>query len=196
MTAPAWLLRLNKTPLTTRRLVIRPVAPGDDRFIYPAVRESLKELTPWLPWASKNYDPKTCRAFVRAARRNYAAGRDYALAIFTRGGGYVGGTGFHVRGPAAARYYEIGYWCRTSLAGRGYVSEAVAALLRHAFRAPEVHRIEIRCDPRNRASERVIVKSGLRKEGHLRKVMPDFAGRLRDQLVYAKVRGGTARSRR
>ena len=37
--------------------------------------------------------------------------------------------------------------------------EAVKALLRLAFRAPEVHRVEIRCDPRNRASERVIRKA-------------------------------------
>jgi hypothetical protein len=36
--------------------------------------------------------------------------------------------------------------------------------------------------------ERVIRKAGLRQEGHMRKVTRDAEGRLRDQLVFAKVR--------
>ncbi len=184
---PAWLRRLRVAPLTTRRLVIRPPRRGDDRVIYPAVRESMNELAPWLIWATDAYDAKACRAFIRAAMRDYAAGTGYALLMFTRNGEFVGGTGFHVRG-ASARYYEIGYWCRSSMAGRGYATEAVKALLRLAFSAPDVRRIEIRCDPRNRASERVIRKCGLRKEGRLRKIVRHHDGRLCDHLVYAKLR--------
>ena len=188
MSAPDWLRRLTRKPLRTRRLVIRPLRRGDERLVYPAVRESLRELAPWLIWARRDYDLAVCRHFVRAAIENYAGGRDYALIMMTRGGDFVGGTGFHRRGPAGALYYEIGYWCRSSLAGRGYTTEAVKALLRYAFRASSLRRIEIRCDPRNRASERVIVKAGLAKEGHMRKVARDLKGRLHDQLVYAKVR--------
>jgi RimJ/RimL family protein N-acetyltransferase len=186
-TVPEWLRRLRTAPLRTRRLVIRPPRRGDDRLIYPAVRESMKELAPWLIWATEAYDAKTCRAFVRDAMRDYAAGRGYALLMFTRGGAFVGGTGFHVRG-ASARYYEVGYWCRSALAGHGYTTEAVKALLRLAFAQRDVHRIEIRCDPRNRASERVICKCGLEKEGRLRKIVRHHDGRLCDHLVFAKVR--------
>ena len=190
MAPPGWLLALCAAPIETRRLVIRPPARGDDRVILPAVRESLPQLVRWLPWASAQYDAEACRAFVRTAAREYAAGRDYSLVMFTRGGEFVGGTGFHLRGPRDRPYYEIGYWCRSSLSGRGYATETVRALLRCAFAAPEVYRVEIRCDPRNCASERVIVKAGLRKEGHLRKTMRDAQGGMRDQLVYAKVRSG------
>jgi RimJ/RimL family protein N-acetyltransferase len=185
---PAWLLKLATTPLRTRRLVIRPLRKGDDRAILPAVRESLKEIMPWLPWASERYDAKAARAFVRAAMRDYAADRGFALGIFTRDGSFVGGTGFHLHRRNGTRFYEIGYWCRSSMAGRGYTTEAAKALLRLAFRAPEVHRVEIRCDPRNRASERVIRKCGLPLEGHLRKVARDGKGKLCDHLVFAKVR--------
>lgn len=188
MSAPAWLQQLRTAPLTTRRLVIRPLRRGDDRAILPAVLESMQELAPWLPWATREYDAKACSAFVRGAMLDYAAGRDFPLAIFTRDGHFVGGTGFHRRGPRDAPYFEIGYWCRSALAGHGYVTEAAGALLRHAFRAREVFRVEIRCDPRNRASARVIRKLGLQKEGHLRSVFPDSKGRMRDQLVFAKVR--------
>lgn len=189
MTAPpAWLSKLAKTPLRTRRLVIRPLRKGDDRAILPAARESLKEIVPWLPWASERYDASAARAFVRAAMRDFAADRGFALGIFTPGGGFIGGTGFHLHRRNGTRFYEIGYWCRTSMAGRGYTTEATKALLRLALSAPEVHRVEIRCDPRNRASARVIRKCGLPQEGHLRKVARDGKGKLRDHLVFAKVR--------
>lgn len=189
MTAvPVWLRRLRAAPLRMRRLVIRPPRRGDNRLICPAVRESMKELEPWLIWATDAYDAAAARAFVRGAMRDYAAGRGHALLMFTHDGDFVGGTGFHVRGAANARYDEIGYWCRSAMGGRGYTTEAVKALLRYAFAAPEVHRIEIRCDPRNRASARVIRKCGLSKEGHLRKIVRHHDGRLCDRLVFAKVR--------
>jgi len=184
---PEWLRRLRTTPLRTRRLVIRPPRRGDDRLIYPAVRESMKELAPWLVWATDAYDAKASRAFVRDAMRDYASGRGYAMLMFTRAGDFVGGTGFHVRG-ASARYYEIGYWCRTSMSGRGYTTEATKALLRLALAQRDVHRVEIRCDARNRASERVIRKCGFEKEGLLRKIVRHHDGRLCDHLVFAKVR--------
>lgn len=184
---PGWLQRLQAAPLRTRRLVIRPPRRGDDRLVYPAVRESMRDLSRWLVWATDAYDARTCRAFVRDAMRDYAAGRGFGLLMFTHGGAFVGGTGFHVRG-ASARYYEIGYWCRSSMAGRGYTTEAVKALVRLAFTSPDVHRIEIRCDPRNRASERVIRKCGLALEGRLRKIVRHHDGRLCDHLVFAKVR--------
>jgi RimJ/RimL family protein N-acetyltransferase len=188
MPAPSWLAGLARTPLRTRRLLVRPLRRGDERLILPAVRESLRELARWLVWADPGYDLAQCRRFVRAGMRDFARGAGYPLIMTTHEGGFVGGCGFHRRGPADAVYYEIGYWCRTSLAGRGYTTEAVKALMRHAFRARDVHRIEIRCDPRNRASARVIEKCGLVKEGRLRKIVRDRRGRLCDHLVYAKVR--------
>ena len=185
---PDWLSRLRKTPLRTRRLVIRPLRRGDDRAIYPAVRESIEQLMFWMPWATPGYKRADTKRFVRDAIRAFAKGDDYSLVMFTRGGEFVGGTGFHQRGTRDAPYLEIGYWCRTPLAGRGYATESVRALIRLALRKDRTHRIEIRCDPRNRASQRVIEKAGLRKEGHLRKVALDTRGNLRDLLVYAKLR--------
>jgi len=189
MTAPPlWLRQLRRAPLRTRRLVIRPLKRGDDRHIHPAVRESIEQLQFWLPWATPGYKRTDTERFTRAAIRAFAKGEDYALAIFTRAGEFVGGTGLHPRGRRDAPYFEIGYWCRTPLAGRGYVTEAVKALMRYALRKGRAHRIEIRCDPRNRASQRVIEKAGLAKEGRLRKVGRDGRGRYVDLLVYAKVR--------
>jgi RimJ/RimL family protein N-acetyltransferase len=185
---PPWIAALRRTPLRTRRLVIRPPRRGDDRHIFPAIEESIEQLAFWLPWAAPGYDRAECARFVTRAAADFAAGRDFALLMFTRAGDFVGGTGLSPRLGHNTRFYEIGYWCRTGLAGRGYATEAVKALIRYALRPGRTHRIEIRCDPRNAASLRVIRKAGLRAEGRLRKVTRDAQGRLVDSLVHAVVR--------
>lgn len=188
MKPPPWIKSLRAKPLRTRRLVIRPIAPGDDAHIHPAVKESLEHLSFWLPWATPGYRRADTKAFVRASMRAFERGEDFALLMFTKKGELVGGTGLHPRGGRDAPHFEIGYWVRTSAASRGYATEAVKALLRYGLRKDRTHRIEIRCDPRNAASLRVIKKCGLEKEGLLRQVARGANGRFIDLYVFSKLR--------
>src|SRR5690606_856352 len=120
--------------LRTRRLVIRPIRRGDERHILPAVRESIEQLSFWLPWATPGYDLAACRRFVADALADFADGADYGLLMFTHDGIFVGGAAFHVRGRSrGVPYLELGYWCRTSLTGLGYTTEAAKALIRLAL---------------------------------------------------------------
>ena len=56
--------------------------------------------------------------------------------------------------------FEIGYWCRTSFTGRGYITEAVRGITAFAFEALGARRVEIRCDSRNHPSVRVAQRAG------------------------------------
>jgi len=188
MKTPPWIKSLRTKPLRTRRLVIRPIAPGDDAHIYPAVKESLEQLSFWLPWATPGYRRAATRAFVGTSLHAFKHGEDFGLLMFTKKGEFVGGTGLHPRGGRDAPHFEIGYWVRTSAAGQGYATEAVKALLRYSLRKDRTHRIEIRSDPRNAASLRVIRKCGFRKEGLLRQVARGANGRFIDLYVFAKLR--------
>ena len=49
----------------------------------------------------------------------------------------------------------------------GYAAEALAAVIREAFRQG-VRRIYAECDPRNESSWKLLEKAGLRREAHLR----------------------------
>ena len=188
MKTPPWIKSLRTKPLRTRRLVIRPIAPGDDAHIYPAAKESLEQLSFWLPWATPGYRRAATRIYVGTSLNAFDRGEDFGLLMFTKTGELVGGTGLHPRGGRDAPHFEIGYWVRTSAAGQGYATEAVKALLRYALRKGRTHRIEIRCDPRNAASLRVIRKCGFQKEGLLRLVARGANGRFIDLYVFAKLR--------
>lgn len=72
---------------------------------------------------------------------------------------FVGGIG--LKGPPDGNGdVEIGYGLAEGGWGRGYVTEAVTAILERCRAHPEVHRVLAYTDPANVASHRVLVRTG------------------------------------
>jgi RimJ/RimL family protein N-acetyltransferase len=82
------------------------------------------------------------------------------------------------------REYEIGWTVHRSYWGQGIASEAAGVVLDFAFRNIGAHRVVAFCNAENRASERVMQKLGMTKEGHLREAIW-LGDRWWDELVYA-----------
>lgn len=82
-------------------------------------------------------------------------------------GAAVGGVNLRI--AHAHRLAELGYSIARRHWNQGYVSEAATAVLAAAFTTlPELQRIRAFADARNRASQRVMEKIGMTKEGVLR----------------------------
>ena len=64
---------------------------------------------------------------------------------------------------------EVGYWLGAAHQRQGYMSEALAAMVRHAFESMEMGRLYAQTSPRNDASLRMLRKVGFREEGVLRR---------------------------
>lgn len=77
----------------------------------------------------------------------------------------IGIMGFYRTQPEHYRS-ELGYMILPEYWGKGYVTEAIQALLNYAFNTLNFHSIEAVIDSRHTASERVLQKSGFRKEAH------------------------------
>lgn len=85
------------------------------------------------------------------------------------------------------RTVEIGFTIAPEHQGRGYAREAVSLLLRYLFDQLGKHRVTACCDPRNRASVRVLEAVGMRREGHL--VESTWSkGEWTDDLLFAILR--------
>jgi [ribosomal protein S5]-alanine N-acetyltransferase len=82
------------------------------------------------------------------------------------------------------REAELGYALNPRHWGCGYSTEAAQALLAFGWEQLGLHRIFATCHPENRASERVLQKIGMKKEGHLREHKWS-KGTWRDSLLYA-----------
>ena len=82
------------------------------------------------------------------------------------------------------RTREIGWVLDPRHHGQGYATEAALALLRHSFESLGLHRVVATCDPRNRASSRIMEKLGMRREAHFVKDVR-LHGEWRDEYFYA-----------
>jgi RimJ/RimL family protein N-acetyltransferase len=144
----------------THRLVLRCWQPEDAPLLKAAVDANLDHLRPWMPWAHKEpTDIEAKVALLRRFRGEFDLGKDFAYGVFSRDESQVlGGTGLHMRLGEGGR--EIGYWIHKDHIGRGLATELTTALTKVAFRVDRVARVEIHCDPENRASAAVARKSG------------------------------------
>lgn len=82
---------------------------------------------------------------------------------------------------------EIGYMLLSENHGKGIASEAVERVMKYGFNEMKLHSIEAIIDPRNLASEKVLLKNGFVKEGHL-KENTFFNGEFLDSVIYSKLK--------
>jgi hypothetical protein len=99
---------------------------GDDVAV--AVRVSLSNLSPWMPWVTEAAaDPVAQRARAREAELYWDQGSDYSYVLrHSETGAILGMFGLHRRvGPTAI---EVGYWLHPGYLGRGYATRSVGVL--------------------------------------------------------------------
>jgi ribosomal-protein-alanine N-acetyltransferase len=85
------------------------------------------------------------------------------------------------------RRAEMGYALDRAHWGRGYMQEALHALLEFSFNVLDLHRIEADVDPRNAASIRTLERLGFQREGYLRERW-QVNGEIQDALFYGLLR--------
>ena len=88
---------------------------------------------------------------------------------------------------------ELGYAMGHAYWGKGYMNEALQALLSHAFDVLELRRLEADVDPRNAASIRTLERLGFQREGFLRERW-HVEGEIQDALFYGLLRREWKRS--
>jgi ribosomal-protein-alanine N-acetyltransferase len=99
--------------------------------------------------------------------------------------------GVAVGGIGAARrpvpgVAELGYWVLERARGRNAATDATTELSRWIFESTNVERLQATVEPWNRASQRVLEKSGFQREGLLRGYAAWGVGR-RDVELYARL---------
>ncbi|MFZ7943535.1 GNAT family N-acetyltransferase [Neobacillus sp. 19] len=171
----------------TERLVIRKPIPGDGKAVYEAIKGSLNELKPWMPWAHREQTEEDVEANMREAHAKFLTREDLRLHIFHKETGeFIASSGLH-RINWDVPKFEIGYWVDTRHSGNGYITEATEAITHFAFTHLNAKRVEIRCDSKNVKSRAIPEKLGFSLEGILKcdSISADTK-ELRDTCIFAK----------
>jgi RimJ/RimL family protein N-acetyltransferase len=155
---------MGTTTFRTERLELRPVLDEDvDRILE---YRNLPEVTRWL------LRTEVCPASFRAAWRRAAEDPDDHSAAVTLDGVVIGTVSLDVidgmgqPGTPPRTEATLGYIFDPAYGGRGYASEAVTAMVEHAFDRLGIRRITAGCFAGNLASVRILEKVGMRREQH------------------------------
>lgn len=151
-------------PIRTPRLVITPPKLEYAEQIMAAKEESMDVLVPWMTWAKDG--PGTLDDNKEVMIKHYAQfilREDLMMLAFTHEGEFVVASGIH-RIDWDEPMAEIGYWCKKSAHGKGYVTETANALIRYAFDVLKMRKMQIGMDSENTASENVARRLNMIKE--------------------------------
>jgi ribosomal-protein-alanine N-acetyltransferase len=168
--------------ITTPRLALRDFLEDD----WSAVHDYAADLdvVRYMPWGP-NSEEET-RAFVEraiaAASAEPRTSFEFAVTLADTGR-LIGGCGIRIA-SRSHRSADMGYCLRKDAWGRGYATEAAAAVLGFGFDVLNSHRVFATCDTENLASARVLEKLGMRREAHFREDTR-LRGRWRDSYLYA-----------
>ena len=91
----------------------------------------------------------------------------HGFAIVLKTSGAVIGSCGYKGAPSADRVVEIAYVVNADSQGRGYATEAAAALTHYALESPEVQLVCAHTRPEENASTRVLTKCGFRWVGEV-----------------------------
>lgn len=178
------LVSLPTPTLPTARLRLRPFDEADTDAIF-VLQSNPRVLRYWdgPPWT----DRARAQRFIAACRQIEAEGSGARLAIERAAdGGFIGWCALNAWNPDY-RSARLGYCLGEAAWGQGLATEAAGALLRWAFAALDLNRVQAETDTRNIASSRVLEKLGFRREGTLREdCIVD--GEVSDSWVYGLLR--------
>jgi RimJ/RimL family protein N-acetyltransferase len=179
------------TSVETERILLRAPQAGDGPALHAAVCESLPELRQFLsalPWVANPSTPEDAEARSRTSAAHFLMRTHQPFHLFEKSTGQLlGGVGL-LRTVWDTPKTEVGYWIRSSCAGRGFAKEAVDALVDYAFTQMQVVRVELIADEANLASRRVAERCLFELEGILRQERRATDGSLRNTCVYARMR--------
>lgn len=174
--------------IRTPRLILRPPVMNDHMDWARARKNSRAFIEPWEPiWATDHLSRSAFRNRVSWAKRTIRDGRALPLMILRNDGRVIGALTLDNirRGPA--QMGTVGYWIAEDQSGQGLMTEALSALVQHAFTRMDLSRIEAACLPENTASRALLERCGFKYEGVAQSYL-QIAGRWRNHVLYAQLR--------
>ena len=175
--------------LETPRLILRRLEMRDAPDLFDYSRDP--QVAKHVLWDAQT-SVSEARAYVRYMLRRYRAGEPASWGIEDKETGRVVGTIGYMWYQRDNNACEVGYSLARRRWNRGYMTEALAEVLRFSFEELGVHRVEAQHEVENAASGAVMRKCGMRKEGTLRGRLYN-KGRYVDVDLYAMLREDYAR---
>lgn len=159
--------------------MIRPVTAADAAAFVAAAQRSRRLHRPWVTAAC---DAEAFERYLARFDRRVNHG------FVVESGGELAGA-IHltniVMGAFCSGY--LGYYAFAGFEGRGWMTQGLNAVVRHAFKDLGMHRVEANIQPGNLASIALVKRCGFQLEGYSPRYLK-IGGRWRDHERWARVK--------
>lgn len=176
--------------LSTPRLRLRALEPGDAERVFRI--QSDPEVTRYFgraPYSTLAEAEQRIATVLEGIRENTSICWGITL---KENDEHLGTAGFW-RWNKLHRWAELGFELLPAFWNQGIMTETLRAVLAFAFDRMDLHRVEARLDPDNRACKRVLERLGFTREGLLRQNWW-HEGKCTDTAVYGLLRNDPART--
>ncbi|MGB0931621.1 MAG: GNAT family N-acetyltransferase [Chitinophagales bacterium] len=145
-------------------LAIREPKHAEEQFAL--IDRNREHLRQWLPWVDYNKTVAESLAYIEMTLQSFKKGSELVFGIWFRGK-FAGMIGLHDINRNQ-RKAVIGYWLGGEYTGKGIMTKACNAVIKHAFEELNLHRIEIQCAVGNTKSSAIPKRLGFQYEGTLK----------------------------
>ena len=169
---------MSSNTITGEKVFLRPPTKRDQAE-FLALNRASKSLHHSL--VSPPTTPEQFAAFLSRAREEESI---CLLVCLVANGTIVGAVNLSQIFRGGFQNAYLGYYIGEGFAGLGYMTEAMALILRHAFDHLKLHRLEANIQPGNVASIALVKRAGFVLEGYSRRYVK-ICGRWRDHERWA-----------
>jgi len=172
-----------RLPIETAHLQLRPFERGDVEAVrryhtLPSVQRYVERPTRYPE------DVAAAIAVMRGQVELHRPGDTLTLAMVRKGDHQLIGQVSLKWSDATSGQGELRFAIDPAQSGKGYLTEALTALIDLAFDHFRIHRLMVRCDGRSHHSIKLMQKLGLRLEAHYREHAL-FQGEWDEELHFA-----------
>lgn len=184
-----------RSEIKSDSLILRKYEMSFALLLFEAATESRGgEFSRWMPWCHESYAIEDSCEFIKKVEKSWCdtddiwrSGIEFAYAIFdAKTEKFLGGVGLN-QPNHTHKFYNLGYWIRTSQQNRGIASAATKILAKTAFVESPINRIEILTAVENIPSQKAAEKSGATREGVLRNRLI-IGDRIHDAVMFSFIR--------
>lgn len=171
----------NRAVLRSERLLLRPLCADDAQAVFDHWASDA-QVSRFLRWAAHRSVEESA-AWLAETEEMYAGGQDYNYGMERLDDGrLIGSIGAFY--SAEHDRYEVGYCMERALWNRGYMSEALARMLRFLIEEEKIKRFVCSHAPENPASGKVMQKCGFVFQNRTEPCFSNSGNFLYDALVY------------
>jgi ribosomal-protein-alanine N-acetyltransferase len=178
---------MNLETLESDRIILRQLRIDDVDDIFEFT--SKKEVTTFLSWDA-HPNKKVTRSFINSVIENYDTDKPSQWGIeLKKEKKIIGITGFILLDRENEKA-EIAYLSSPFYGSKGYMTEANQMILSYVFDSLELNRIQAKAEQKNIASQKVLEKIGMIKEGEFEDFLK-IKGTFRTYYYYSILRKNT-----